>query len=102
MSPTITFQNENWLRQKTTAYLLLLVIGTLGAHRYYLGHWMSGFIMTLWGLATAYALVTGATVGYYLVCTLLVWCLLDLAYIHHVVNTRRRKVYELRPLLRLY
>lgn len=102
MSDTLTFHNEDLLRQKSMAYLLLLLAGVVGAHRYYLGNWVTALIMTLLGVAALYALFNEVEGWQLLIFVLVLWCLLDLVYIHHTVQKRRQEVYDLRPRLQLY
>jgi len=65
-------------RRKSVAYLLLLVGGFLGAHRFYLGHFLSGATQLLLLLAGASPL-PGARVCLGL---LLLWMLADIYWIH--------------------
>lgn len=102
MSDTLTFHNEDLLRQKSMAYLLLLLAGMIGAHRYYLGNWVTALIMTLLGVAAVYALFNEVEGRQFLMFVLVLWCLLDLVYIHHAVQKRRQQVYDLKPRLQLY
>ncbi|SEG89378.1 TM2 domain-containing protein [Marinobacterium lutimaris] len=102
MSNTLAFHNESRLRRESIAYMLLLLAGVVGAHRYYLGSWVTAFIMTLLGVVAVYAFVNEISGWEYLVFALVLWCLLDLVYIHHVVQKRRQQVYDLKPVMRLY
>lgn len=102
MSDTLAFHNEDRLRRESIAYMLLLLAGFAGAHRYYLGNWVSAFIMTFLGVAAVYAFVNEISGWEYLVFALVLWCLLDSVYIHRVVRKRRQQVYDLKPVMQLY
>ncbi|MBV0934786.1 TM2 domain-containing protein [Marinobacterium weihaiense] len=102
MNNTLAFYNEDQLRRESIAYLLLLVAGVVGAHRYYLGNWASAFIMTFLGVAAVYAFANEISGWEFLVFALVVWCLLDMVYVHRAVQKRRQQVYDLKPVLQLY
>ncbi|WP_417583203.1 NINE protein [Nitrincola sp.] len=102
MRDTLAFQNEDRLRRESIAYMLLLLAGVVGAHRYYLGNWASAVIMTILGVAAVYFFVNEISKWEYLIFALALWCLLDLVYIHRVVQQRRQQVYDLKPVMQLY
>ncbi|TCK02954.1 NINE protein [Marinobacterium mangrovicola] len=102
MVDKVTFQKENSLRNKSTAYMLLLFAGVVGAHRYYLGRRVSAVIMTLLGIAAVYAVLNELLGWQILLAAIFLWCLLDVPYIYHVIRQRRREVYDLKPRITIY
>ncbi|PTM56504.1 TM2 domain-containing protein [Desmospora activa] len=63
-----------------TAYLLWLLLGVFGAHRFYLGRWKTGMAMTFGGMVVWTAAVVFSLLSispFYVVSPMLVWWLLD-------------------------
>lgn len=80
-------------KELTAAYLLLLFLGTLGAHRFYLGRVGTAITMlslTIFG-SLASATVIGAIMGLPLLFAVAVWWLIDLFLTPGMVREGNRR-----------
>lgn len=69
------------------AYLLWFFLGMFGAHRFYLGRWLSGLIMlVLFGIGSALAFIL---VGYIPLALVGLWWVLDALLIPGMIATDR-------------
>lgn len=69
------------------AYLLWFFLGMFGAHRFYLGRWLSGLVMLgLFGLGSALAFIL---VGYIPLALVGLWWVLDALLIPGMIATDR-------------
>lgn len=74
----------NDAKSPLVAYLLAILLWGFGAHRMYLGRWMSGFLMLgLWGLGW---LMTPILIGWPLVALVAVWAVIDLFLIPGMIQ----------------
>ncbi|MFT3689278.1 TM2 domain-containing protein [Paenirhodobacter sp.] len=65
----------NEKKSALVAYLLWFFLGFFGAHRFYLGRWVSGLVMlALFGIGSALAVVL---VGYLPLAVVAVWWVID-------------------------
>ncbi|MBD3786792.1 MAG: TM2 domain-containing protein [Sphingomonadales bacterium] len=65
----------NESRSALVAYLLWFFLGYFGAHRFYLGRWISGVIMlALFGIGSALAFIL---VGYIPLALVAIWWVID-------------------------
>lgn len=85
----------NEKKSALAAYLLWFFLGFFGAHRFYLGRWVSGLIMlALFGIGSALAVVL---VGYLPLAVVAVWWVIDALLIPGMIG---RDVRGLRGRLR--
>ena len=74
----------NEAKSTGVAYLLWLFLGSLGAHRFYLGRVSSGIVMLL--LSVLGAFLTILVVGYFLLAAVGIWVIVDAFLIPGMVS----------------
>lgn len=80
----------NDARSPLVAYLLALLLWGFGAHRMYLGRWVSGLVMLfLWGLGW---LLTPVLIGWPLVGLVCLWALIDLFLIPGMIQDDKDEI----------
>ncbi|WP_323008248.1 TM2 domain-containing protein [Paracoccus sp. (in: a-proteobacteria)] len=80
----------NDARSPLVAYLLALLLWGFGAHRMYLGRWVSGLVMLfLWGLGW---LLTAVLIGWPLVGLVCLWALIDLFLIPGMIQDDKDEI----------
>lgn len=74
----------NDAKSPVVAYLLAIFLWGFGAHRMYLGRWISGlFMLVLWGLGW---LMTPILIGWPLVGLVCLWAVIDLFLIPGMIQ----------------
>lgn len=77
----------NESRSTLVAYLLWFFLGYFGAHRFYLGRWISGVIMlALFGIGSALAFIL---VGYIPLAFVAIWWVIDAVLIPGMIAADR-------------
>lgn len=88
----MTMQEQLLIEQRVTneakspvvAYLLLIFLWGFGAHRMYLGHWVSGLIMlALWGIGW---LTAPILIGWLPIAFVSLWVVLDMFLIPGMIQ----------------
>jgi TM2 domain-containing membrane protein YozV len=86
---TIGFQPQLSGKSMVTAYLLLIFLGGLGLHRFYLGRpGSASILLTLTIVAAIFGATTGSGVNVFLV-TVWIWTFVDLFLVPGMVRSTR-------------